>query len=371
MLFSNVKYFGSDFKFHIGDVLVEDGEIISVTQTDGDGKGGYLLPGLIDIHFHGNSGADFSDGDYEGLKTIAKYHAEHGVTSFSPASMTLPEAVLEKAYKTAVQLRDEAPKGLSKIVGITMEGPFFNEKKKGAQAAEHLRLPDKEMFARLNKAADGMIRIACIAPELEGAVDFIQEVSKVAVCSEAHTDANYDEAAAGFEAGARHVTHLYNAMPALGHRTPGVIGAAAERDDVTAELICDGVHIHRSAVRAAFKMFGEKRICLISDSLSACGMADGMYQLGGQDVIVKGNRATLKDGTLAGSATPLFDCMKTAISFGIPMEDAVRCASYNPATVMGIADKVGTVAAEKCADLILTDDELNIKEVYINGEKVG
>lgn len=369
MVFSNVKYFGADFALHTGDVEIEGNKIASVTETEGDGRGGYLLPGLIDIHLHGNSGKDFSDGDYEGLKTIARYLALRGVTSFSPASMTLPEETLAKAFRTAVCLRDEAPEGHARLVGITMEGPFFNEEKKGAQAAEHLILPDVAFFERLNEIADGMIKIVCIAPELEGAIEFIREISKKALVSEAHTNATYDEAVAGFNAGARHVTHLFNAMSPFTHRSPSVIGAASERDDITAELICDGIHVYPSAVRAAFKMFGAQRICLVSDSISACGMTDGMYQLGGQDVVVRGTRATLRDGTLAGSVTSLFYCMRIAISIGIPVADAIRCASYNPAKVMGIAHEVGTVEAGKRADLVLTDNDFHLRETYVGGVK--
>lgn len=368
MRFENVSFF-ADGAFRTGSVEIKNGRICAVQEYDCIPEK-FLLPGLIDLHFHGNSGADFSDGDYEGLKKIARYHAQHGVTRFSPASMTLPEADILKACETAACLKDEEPAGCAKICGITMEGPFFSEKKKGAQAAEHLRLPDIDMVKRVNQASGGLLKIVCVAPELEGALAFIREATKTAVVSLAHTDANYEEAAAAYAAGARHATHLFNAMPPFLHREPGVIGAAAENEEVTVELISDGVHLHPSTVRLAFRLFGAHRICLISDSMSACGMPDGKYFLGGQEVFVTGNRATLADGTIAGSATPLFTCMKKAMEFGVSPEEAVEAASLTPARVLGMEKDFGSVAVGKAADLLVCSPDFDLEEVYIAGEKV-
>lgn len=372
MLIRNVKYYGSDFKFHYGDVEIENGRFICITEHGAAPQScDTMLPGLVDIHLHGNSGVDFSDGEYKNLVTMARFLAREGTTSFSPASMTLPRQTLAKAYAAAVKLRDEKPKGCAAIRGITMEGPFFSEKRKGAQAAEHLRLPDIEMFKALQAKADGMIRIACVAPELKGAIEYIRAVSKTGVTvAAAHTGADYIKACEGFDAGISHVTHLFNAMPPLLHREPGVIGAAAERDNVTAELICDGIHVHPSAVRAAFRLFGPRRICLVSDALAACGMGDGSCTLGGQRVTVKDGRATLADGTIAGSVATLFECVKKAVSFGIPAEDAVRCATANPARVLG-AEDIGVIAAGKRADFLLCGSGFALKDVYIEGNRLG
>ena len=369
MIFENVAFFDADYGFRTGSIEVKNGIITAVREYEciPEKK---VIPGLIDLHFHGNSGADFSDGNYEGLKTIAQYHAQHGVTRFSPASMTLPEETIIAACRTAVQMRDEEPEGCAKICGITMEGPFFSEKKKGAQAGEHLRLPDAEMVKRINQAADGMLRIVCVAPELPGAVEFIREVSQYAIVSIAHTEADYAQAVAAYEAGASHTTHLFNAMPPFLHRDPGVVGAAAENEDVTVEMICDGVHLHPSTVRAAFALFGAHRICLISDSMSACGMPDGQYLLGGQEVFVKGNRAALSNGTIAGSATPLYDCMMKAMEFGIPEEEAVLAATLTPARVLGIDQICGSIEIGKYADLLVCDEDYQLQEVYIEGRRV-
>lgn len=373
MLLKGVLYYGDDFAFHYGDVEAENGRFSRLTLRDDEPPEGcaLLLPGLIDIHLHGNSGADFSDGNYDGLVKMARFLAGTGVTSFSPASMTMPEETLAGAFRTAVRLRDEAPENAAVIRGVTMEGPFFNVAKKGAQAPEHLHLPDIDMFYRLQKEADGMIRIACVAPELEGAAAFIRAVAAEGVrVSAAHTNADYNAAAAGFDAGISHVTHLFNAMPPLLHRAPGVIGAAAERANVTAELICDGVHIHPSAVRAAFKLFGPERICLVSDAIAATGLTDGgSCLLGGQRVTIRNGHATLADGTIAGSVAQLFGCVKEAVSMGIPLTDVVRCATANPARVLG-AEDVGVIAVGKRADCLLCGEDLTLQQVYLAGKEL-
>lgn len=375
MLFSNAKILTDDFTFIKGSFTVENGKFGKVfeglsSQEGINLQGATVLPGLIDVHNHGNSNADFSDGSYEGLKKMAAYLGKSGITSFAPASMTLPYDVLERAFATAKRLREEKPAGSSKLMGIQMEGPFFNDKKKGAQNGAYLKTPDFEAFQRLYDAADGLIRIVDLAPELPGSVDFVQKTSRLCTVSIAHSDADYEAAKAAIDAGVTHLTHLFNAMPSIHHRKPGVIGAAVENPKVRAEIICDGIHVHPSSIRLAFAMFGAKRMILISDALRCCGMPDGKYELGGQDVFLKGKTCTLADGTLAGSVTNLFDCMKNVVSFGIPLEDAVRAASYNPACALGAEDQIGSIAAGKCADFIICDDALDRKAVYIDGERV-
>ena len=353
---------------------VENGVFREIRKGEGpedgmDLQGQYVIPGLIDIHTHGNSGADFSDGDYEGLKKMARYLAQNGVTGFAPASMTLPYEVLETAYLTAKRLRDEKPEGCAALLGINMEGPFFSEKKKGAQNGAYLRNPDWEAFRHLYEVSDGLIRIADLAPELPGAVEFTEKASKLCTVSLAHTDASYEEARAVYEAGATHLTHLYNAMPGIHHRKPGVIGAASECEQVYAELICDGQHVHPSAVRMAFCLFPE-RICLISDALRCCGMPDGQYTLGGQDVFLKDGIARLEDGTIAGSAATLYQCMQNAVRFGIARDEAIRSATIHPARQLGCADRVGSIAVGKQADFVVCDAELNRKAVWLRGERL-
>ena len=370
MLFKNANIFTGD-RFSHGAFRVENGRFAEILAADPaqagvDLENRYVIPGLVDVHNHGNSGADFSDGDYDGLVKMARYLAANGVTSFAPASMTLPYDVLETAYRTAVKLSHAAPEGCARLMGIQMEGPFFSEKKKGAQNGAYLREPDLEAFRRLYDASEGLIRIADVAAELPGAVEFTEKVSKLCTVSIAHTDCSYEDAQAVFRAGARHLTHLYNAMPGIHHRKPGPIGAGSEREDVTAELICDGQHVHPSAVRMAFKLF-PGRVCLISDALRCCGMPDGQYTLGGQDVFLKGGIARLADGTIAGSATNLYDCMRKAVAFGIPKEQAILSATIVPAREIGRETEIGSIETGKLADFVVCDEALNRRAVYMGG----
>lgn len=373
MLFSNAIVY-IDGHFQHRSFRVENGRFVeicdAVTSEDGvDLENRYVIPGLVDIHTHGNSGADFSDGDYVGLVRMARYLAANGVTSFAPTSMTLPYDTLEKAYRTAVQFRDSQPDGCARLMGIHMEGPFLSEKKKGAQNAAYLRLPDYAAFEYLSSVSDGLLRIVDIAPELPGAVEFTAKASKLCRVSVAHTDCTYEEACAVFDAGCMHMTHLYNATPGIHHRSPGPIGAGSEREDVVAELICDGYHIHPSAVRMAFRLF-PGRICLVSDALRCCGMPDGPYTLGGQDVILHGGAARLADGTIAGSAVNLYECMRRAVSFGISAEDAIRSATILPAREIGRGADIGSIAPGKLADFIVCDAALNREAVYLGGVRL-
>ncbi len=375
MFFKNANVYAEDFRFHSGAFAVKNKKFSAVfpeqvPEDAVDLRGAYVIPGLIDLHNHGNSGADFSDGDLNGLHSMAVYLGKNGITSFAPASMTLPYDVLGRAFETARQLRQERPAGASKLMGIQMEGPFFCEKKKGAQNGAYLQNPDFEAFRSLQEGCGGLIRFVDLAPELPGAVGFIQKAKELCAVSVAHTDATYDQAKAAFDAGATHLTHLYNAMPGIHHRNPGVIPAAAEQETVRAELICDGLHVHPASVRLAFRMFGAARIVLISDALRCCGMPDGAYELGGQQAYLQGGVARLQDGTLAGSATNLYDCMRRAISFGIAPEDAIRAATWNPACALGAQREIGSIAVGKWADFVICGPDFILQEVYLDGQKV-
>lgn len=374
--FFNAMYFAADGQFHNGGFCVEDGRLNSVgpnesANADGiDLKGAHVIPGLIDLHTHGCAGYDFSSCSENELKVIARAHAKAGAAGFLATSMTLPEEELKNAFKNAANLFENRPKGAARVLGINMEGPFFSQKRKGAQNGAYLKNPDKLFFSRLQDTARGCIRLVDVAVELPGAMSFINGVKGEVTVSLAHTDASYSEALKGFDAGISHVTHLFNAMPSLTHRAPGPIAAAAERENVTVELIADGVHIHESVVRLAFKMFGANRICLISDSLEACGMKEGIYNLGGQTVNVKGALATLEDGTIAGSVAPVYRCMQNVITWGIPKEQAVRAASLTPAKRLSIDNDFGSITDGKIASFLIVDEHFNIKNIYIEGEEI-
>ena len=363
----------ADGRFVRGGFSVENGRFAHVLENvpgpAEDLDGALVIPGLVDIHVHGCAGADFSDGDYAGLVRMARHLARRGVTSFAPASMTLPYDALDKAFHAAARLRREGLADGARLMGIQMEGPFLSREKRGSQNPAYLRLPDWDRFLRLYDAAEGLLRIVDVAPELPGAVEFTRRASEKCRVSVAHTAAGYDQAAAVFDAGATHLTHLFNAMSGIHHRHPGPIGAASERENVTAELICDGIHVHPSAVRMAFRLF-PGRICLISDALRCCGMADGSYSLGGQEILLSGGVARLTGGAIAGSAADLYQCMRLAVSFGIPREQAVWAATALPARVIGRESETGAIADGREADFVICGGELEPEAVYLGGKRL-
>ena len=375
MFYKNARIFGADFQFHHGAFEVTDGKFGAILPdtVPGDAidlQGATVIPGLIDVHSHGNSGADFSDGDYEGLKAMAAYYAKSGVTSFAPASMTLPYPVLEQAFANAKKLVEENISGLSVLRGIQMEGPYFSYKKRGAQNPDYLKAPDFEGFKALYDGCGGLIRIVDIAPELPGAKEFMEKASKLCTVSVAHTDSDYDHAKAAYDAGATHLTHLYNAMPPIHHRNPGVIPAAAENPNVRAELICDGYHIHPASVRLAFALFKD-RMVLVSDSGRCAGMPEGSrFEIGGQDAWLRDGVAKLADGTIACSAANLWQCLTNVMHWGIPEEEAIRAATYNPACAIGAEGIVGSIASGKQADFLICTPDYSEKRVFIAGCEV-
>ena len=268
--------------------------------------------------------------------------------------------------------KEQNPKGAD-LVGVNMEGPFISPVKKGAQDERNIMPCDTEICQRFIDASEGLVKFVGLAPEeSDEAVAFVKAMKDKVNISLAHTNADYAHAKAAFDAGANHAVHLFNAMPAFTHREPGVVGAVSDSEHVMAEIICDGVHIHPSMVRAAFKMMGADRMILISDSMRATGMPDGQYTLGGLDVKVVGNHATLvSDGALAGSVTNLADCLRTVVKkMEIPLETALACATINPAKSLGIEDTYGSIAPGKKANIVLLDENLELKMVIKDGQEL-
>lgn len=362
----NAKVF-IDGQFIDGGIEFEEKITAAGAQiTDGDlnAQGMYLIPGLVDIHTHAAVGADASDGIAADFPKMARYYAAGGVTSWCPTTMTLKEPELTKAMR-AIQSYNRPADG-AKIAGVHLEGPFLSYAKRGAQNAENLHVPDAAMFHRLNEESGGLVKLVTVAAEEPGALAFIREISPICTVSLGHTTADYETAMAAYAAGASHTTHLFNAMPPLHHREPGVIGAARDAG-ATAELICDGLHIHPAVVRLTFALFG-KHTVLISDSLRCAGMPDGDYMLGGQPITMKNGKATLKDSdTLAGSCIHLMNGVRKAVSFGIPLEQAVYAATAAPAEAIRMEQEIGAITPGLSADFLLLNQGLDLKGVYING----
>lgn len=386
MIIRNANVYTENGTFQRGDVSITK-DIFSAAPADRtddaviDAGGCYAIPGLIDLHLHGCMGYDFCDGTIEAIQQIAAYELRCGVTAFAPATMTLPCEELEQILSVAANYvrHTAAPSNGSAthadfhgadLVGVNMEGPFISHSKKGAQNAQYIRPCDTAIAKRFLQASHGLVKFLAIAPEENpDFIAFITQMQPYTTVSLAHTNADYDTAMAAFAAGARHAVHLYNAMPSFTHRAPGVIGAVMDSPHVCAEIICDGIHVHPSAVRAAFRMMGATRMIFISDSMRATGMPDGRYMLGGLEVDVTGNRAVLaSNGALAGSVTNLMDCLRVAVrKMGIPLEKAVACATINPARSLGIAEQYGSIHPGKKANLLLLDEALNLQLVMKDG----
>ncbi len=374
MKIKNANVFTIKEGFIQTDVFIKDGLFSKDTDDNNvlDANQSLLIPGLIDIHFHGCAGYDFCDTNDVAFAKIAEYELHNGITSICPASMTLPEEdliyILERtaSFASIPQIKPTA-----RLCGVHLEGPFISYDKKGAQNSDFIKSPDFALFERLLSVAPDLVKLITIAPELEGALPLIEQISSRVHVSLGHTNCDYKTAMEAFSLGADHMTHLYNAMPSFTHRSPGPIGAAADSSNVMVELICDGIHIDPSAVRSTFKLFGDDRIILVSDSMMATGMKDGTYSLGGQVVTVKGNLATLKNGTLAGSVTNLMDCLRVAVSMGISLESAVKCATFNPAKSIGIDAAYGSIAPGKVADCLLLDKHtLVLQKVILGGHVI-
>lgn len=370
MIIKNALICNENFEFEKADIEIENEKIKKIGIIDGeyeDFSGCTVLPGFIDIHIHGCNMADATDGKPDSAAKMSINLARHGITSFCPSTMTIPVHEIRNSFRYIADTMGKEEGAY--IHGINMEGPFISPAKKGAQAEENIIEPNFELFEELNAICP--IKLVDIAPEMNGTEEFIKKAKDVCTVSAAHTTADYECLQKAIEYGISHATHLYNAMNGLTSREAGAVGAVLDSDSITAELICDGIHICEPTLRITFKALGEDRTIVISDSMMAADLEDGEYTLGGQRVINKGGAARLSDGTLAGSITNLFDEFQNLLRFGIPVKQAIKSVTINPAKVIG-ADKItGSISEGKNADLlILSDDLKTIKAVFIKGKKI-
>jgi N-acetylglucosamine-6-phosphate deacetylase len=379
MIIKNAKVYNEDGSFTVRDIAIA-GELFtevadSKNENTGnlaevlDAAGLIAIPGLTDIHFHGCINHDLCDGTLKAIAAIAEYELQNGITAICPATMTMPEEdLINIAEAVAVYENSNG----ADLVGINLEGPFISKAKKGAQNEHYIVPPNPELYHKLQQLTKNKIKLVDIAPEEPGALEFIRAVKNEVVVSIAHTTADYETAIMAIKAGASHITHLYNAMPSYTHREPGVVGAASDCPNCRVELICDGIHIHPAVVRNTFRIFGPDRVVMISDSMRAAGLGDGESSLGGQKVFVKGKKATLEDGTIAGSVSNLMDCVRVCVKeMEIPLEQAVRSAAVNSAKAIGIYDKYGSITPGKYANVVLLDRELNVRCVIMKGRIIN
>lgn len=355
-------------------VVIDRDRIADITDTvpglikEIDARGMYVSPGFIEIHMHGRNGYDAMDASYEAINGISKALIGSGVTGFLATTMTMSEDNIKKAVRTVGESIGKTQG--AKLMGLHMEGPFISKEHKGAQPEGYIQKPSMEEYMKLCDGFQDVVKLTTVAPEIEGAPEFIKQLSDMGtVVSMGHTNATYDEAMKGIEAGIKSSTHTYNGMRGLHHREPGALGAVFD-SDIFAELICDGGHVHFAALRTLLKIKGVGKSILITDSMRAAGMDEGVYDLGGQQVFVKNGQARLADGTIAGSTLTLDRAVYNAVKhFNVTLPEAVRMASYNPAALLGI-DDMGEIKKGNVADIILFDENIKIKGMYISGEKI-
>ena len=354
-------------------VHVSDGRIIEVAAVRPDLEvpvvdlqGAWLVPGYIDLHMHGGGGHNVSDS-LEAMEQAVAFHRTHGTTATLVSLVTAPEDRLSAQLAWAAELVRRGPTARGHVLGSHLEGPFLSARRCGAQNEAHMVAPDPALLERLRAVAGETLRMVTIAPELPGALPLIQTLSEAGVIAAmGHSDATYEQALQGIRAGANHATHLFNAMPPLLHREPGLVGAALEMG-LTCELINDGRHVHPAIVRLVFDLV--RSTVLVTDAIDAAGVGDGRFELGGQEVVVQAGEARLSaTGSLAGSTLTMDQALRNAVkASGISVERASAAASSGPARALGLEHELGSIAAGRCADLVVLDDDLQVLDVMASG----
>jgi N-acetylglucosamine-6-phosphate deacetylase len=336
---------------------VDNFEVIEFTKSFN------AVPGFIDVHIHGAAGADTMDATNEALETMTAALPKEGTTSFLATTITQEASLIERALENAAQyIANQPAQGRAEVIGIHLEGPFINANKAGAQPIQHIIDPNLAQFQDWQRLANGTIKLVTLAPEQPGGLEMIRYLKENGViASIGHTDATFEQVNAAIDAGANHVTHLFNQMRGLHHREPGVVGAAFLRNELKAEIIVDGVHVHPEMVKLAYQQKNSDGLILITDAMRAKCLKNGHYDLGGQDVTVKDGKAVLADGTLAGSILRLGDGVKNIVSFtGCSLREAIEMAAANPAKQLKIYDRKGSIAVGKDADIVILDENMDV-----------
>lgn len=352
-------------------VVEIDGPVIRDVQPGGGATSDrILLPGLIDLHVHGGANADFMDGSEEAARAVAAHHARHGTTALAATTLSSPNTELKHALRGIVAATMRPAERTAEIAGVHLEGPYLNPRFAGAQNRDAIRPASVRELEQYVSICGNLPMIVTIAPEIEGALEIIAALHDRVTFSIGHSAATFSEATAAIEAGARHFTHLFNAMSPLHHREPGVVGAALLAPEATVELIADGHHVHRAVLRV-FAQLLHSRTALVTDAMRACGMPDGTYKLFEHEVRVSDGAARLEDGTLAGSVLTMFGAVRNMVELaGLPLEEAVPLATTVPAQRLGLATRKGKIAAGYDADLVLISPDFQLQQVWTRGIEV-
>lgn len=380
----NGQIYTESQKIEQGYIHIKDGKILEIgsnynierlNELKGiyptiDAKGHHVIPGFIDIHIHGGYGEDAMDASQEGLKHLAEQLLSEGTTSFLATTMTQSDESIKQALQNISnyhQIQDVQQ--AAEIVGIHLEGPFISEHKVGAQHPKYVQRPTADKINQFQQTANQLIKIITFAPEVEGAIDNLKSLNNDIIFSMGHTVATFEEANNAVDYGAKHITHLYNAATGFGHRDPGVFGAAWLNQNLNTEIIVDGIHSHPAAVALAYKNKGNENLYLITDAMRAKGMPEGEYDLGGQNVIVRNSEARLDTGALAGSILKMNDGLRNIMSYtGASIKDLWRVTSWNQAKALGIDRTKGSIKEGKDADIVIVDDNINVKTTIKNGQ---
>ncbi|NRR24563.1 N-acetylglucosamine-6-phosphate deacetylase [Brevibacillus sp. MS2.2] len=368
-------------ELHNGLVVVGNGTISYAGKADAYGKAlpdhvmtvedGWICPGFVDMHMHGIDGYDTMDGTPESLQAISTALARHGVTSFLATTMTAPYDQLEKVLVNIAQNSREGLPG-AQAIGIHLEGPWINPRYKGAQKEENIAIPKLDAVQKLYGLSEGLIKVVTIAPEQPEALEAIAWLKeRDVIVSAGHTGATFAQATEAVDAGVRHFTHCFNAMTGLHHREPGVVGAAMYHEQLSTELIADGIHVHPAVMKILYRVKTAERLALVSDSMRAAAMGEGTYDLGGQEVHVQDNQAKLADGTLAGSILTLNRAVDNMVTLsGVSLPDAVEMASLTPASILGIGERKGRLAAGYDADITVLNSQFDVTMTFVAGKEV-